>query len=421
MKKPFFNKSILLLSGCLISISSFALKGAGLDFGEEADYRSFGTAKKYRVEYYTPPSLDDSNLGERVVCWRPQRKGKPQMRLYSIEKNPHHEQIVIDNYGHGGSGWTLGPGTVNYTIGLLNDAEKKGNISRDTEITVIGAGCIGLMTALELYNQGYRSVQVMAKEFRGLTSHNAGGLLAPVSMANDPTIQPLIDQMGIDAFDYYQKIIAGRHPYLQEGARMVPTYFDSREDGGLEPYVTAGRISPAEDVVLDFGNEHQRTMVRYDDIFMDTLGLMDSLNKAIDRYGIPRIQKEVTSFEMLPSPIVFNCTGLGARAWDEAMVPVQGHLVMLQDQPSENTLSIHNTMILSYGQEDGLRTKAGFPITRSYYQFPKKQPGSSDDRIGVIGGTFIEGAGPNDDHNIDEFDIMIDGARRFFNTTVLPY
>jgi len=209
-------------------------------------------------------------------------------------------------------------------------------------------------------------------------------------MSNAPHIQDLIDKIGVEAYGYYDQIIQGTHPYLTQGAVRVPTYFDDRASSGLEPYVGVC-MEPAKDVLLDFMNEHSRPMVRYEGIFMDTFGLMHDLRKAVLRAGIPIQQQEVTDLTSLSSSIVFNCTGLGSAALtgDKKMIPVQGHLILThgQEASSKAPLSIHNTMILSYGEDTV--SAAGFPMTRSFYQFPKRKRDAIKGEIGVIGGTFI--------------------------------
>jgi hypothetical protein len=44
-------------------------------------------------------------------------------------------------------------------------------------------------------------------------------------------------------------------------------------------------------------------------------------------------------------------------------------------------------------------------------------PGSAANDIGVVGGTFIEGATP-ETPNDEEFQILIDGAKRFYGIPV---
>lgn len=107
-----------------------------------------------------------------------------------------------------------------------------------------------------------------------MTSHNADGLLAPVSMDNEPKMQKIIEQIGIDTYKFYARIAEKNHKNFKEGAMIVPTYFENREESGLEAYIGIV-MQPAKDVILDFGTGTTRKMVSYDDgISIDTAKMM---------------------------------------------------------------------------------------------------------------------------------------------------
>jgi hypothetical protein len=317
------------------------------------------------------------------------------------------EQLVGHNYGHGGSGWTLGPGSAKYVVDLVTAQTTKA-ISMDEAITVIGGGVLGLCTAYELVNRGFTNVTVVAASFDNLTSHNAGGLLAPVSMSNNPQLQPLIDQIGIDAYRFYDRIAKGQHEDFKKGAVILPTYFENRDESGLEPYV--GKVmQPAKDVMVDFGNGTQRHMVSYDDgIFIDTAIMMRSLREFLND-KVTFVTRKVDQLADVATPVVFNCSGLGAQnlSKDVEVAPVQGHLIMLKDQVPANL----QYMLLVYFDKD--KTRSGQEVKRSLYLFPKQLPDAGINDVGVVGGTFIENATP-DTPNEEEFTIMIENAKKFY-------
>lgn len=355
------------------------------------------------VRHVAPPDLSAAHLGERILCERPMRRGAPRM---SVEKEGN--KVVAHDYGHGGSGWTLAPGSASHVNDMLLASPLAKDLRRDTPITVIGAGVIGLFTAYDLVQRGYGNVTIVAEKFEHLTSHNAGGLLAPVSMDNDPATQAVIDAIGLDAYRFYAQIARGQHPEFKAGAVIVPAYFDTRDESGLEPYV--GKVmQPAKDVVLDFGTGTTRPMVVYDDgIFMDTAVMMQSLTDWL-RPRVKFVQRKVNRIADLPGRYVIDCAGLGAGALngDQAMVPVQGHLVMLKGQDPAKL----QYMILAYFGD--AKTRSGMKVKRSFYQFPKHLPNTAPDDVGVVGGTFIEGADV-DTANEEEFDVMLENARKFY-------
>ena len=355
------------------------------------------------VRKLKPPRLDTAYLGEEVLCYRPMRRGAPNM---SIETTG--TQLIAHNYGHGGSGWTLAPGTAKYVVDLVEDSEQGKAISKGDAVTVVGAGVIGLFTAYELVLRGYSNVTVLAERFDKLTSHNAGGLLAPVSMDNAPEIQKIIDQVGIDAYRFYAAVAKGEQPDFAGGAKIVPSYFETRDESGLEAYV--GQVmQPAKDVLVDFGNGTTRNMVVYDDgIFMDTAVMMQELHKYLDT-RVTFVEQKVTDFGELPAKLVFDSAGLGSGALngDAEMVSVQGHLIMLKDQVPADM----EYMILVYFAEG--HTEAGQKVKRSLYVFPKHLPGTGPNDIGVVGGTFVEGGTP-ETPNRSEFATLLKGAKDYY-------
>ncbi|MEN9727620.1 MAG: D-amino acid dehydrogenase [Pseudomonadota bacterium] len=355
------------------------------------------------IRKLVPPRLDTAYLGERMLCYRPMRKGVPNMTL-----EPVGDKLVAHNYGHGGSGWTLAPGSAKHVVELALTSEQGRSTKTSDPVIVIGGGVIGLFTAYELVTKGYTNITIMADSFEKLTSHNAGGLLAPVSMSNNPEIQPLIDKIGIDAYRFYAQLAGGELADFSVGAKILPSYFEDRESSGLEPYV--GKVmQPAKDVVLDFGNGTRRNMVVYDDgIFIDTAVMMDSLHAALQGRA-KFIKQKVEDIARLEASLVFDCSGLGSRRLndDPEVVPVQGHLIMLKEQvPAEL-----QHMILVYF--DSAQNRSNQKVKRSFYIFPKHLPGTGENDVGVIGGTFIEGATP-ETPNQEEFEILVANARKFY-------
>jgi D-amino-acid oxidase len=405
------------------------------------------TPAEIEVRRITPPNLTQDYIDTTILCHRPLRKGSPNLTAEKVG-----DQVVVNNYGHGGSGWTLAPGSAKYVLKLMQNTYPDLNINASklskaekqkiaqTPIAVIGAGVIGLFTAYSLVEAGYKNITIYAKEFDGLTSHNAGGLLAPVSMDNNPELQKVIDEIGVDAYNFYKAVATQNSkqgkdsfqikPFSKNASLIIPTYFETREESGLEPYVNVV-MKPAKDVIVDFENGTTRNLVVYDDgIFIDTAIFMHELNNFL-REGVALQKKDVkVKFEKktvknvneLKEKVVFNASGLGARditvgdrEKDKEVMPVQGHLIMLKNQKPENL----QYMILVYFGKDAESKYKGVvasddKIKRSFYIFPKKlDPNSSKDKIGVIGGTFIEGADATTP-NTEEFNTTLKNARAFY-------
>jgi len=356
-----------------------------------------------QTRYLRAPALQEEHWGENVLCHRPMRYGSPKM---GIEKKD--QKIVVHNYGHGGSGWTLAPGCAKYVIDLFEQEKDNAQISQNTPINIIGAGALGLFTAHELVSRGYSNIVITAERFDDLVSHRAGGFLAPSTMDVDPNKQKIIDAICFEAYRFYAQIAQGEHKdFPASGALIMPIYL-KRDDTRLQAYEDVVMRKP-QDVVVDFGNGKRYEMKVYDDgIFMDTNIMMNALT-AFLRDKVQWVQKKIESFEELKEPCIFNCAGLGAQQinHDDAMVSVQGHLILLKDQSPTDM----NYMISFYVDE--AQSESGQFIKRSIYMFPKHVPGSPENDIGVMGGTFIEGATKDTPHT-QEFALIVDRAREFF-------
>ena len=360
------------------------------------------TEPALEIRKINPPKLEAKYIKKRILCYRPMRRGSPAMFL---EKRDN--KVLVHNYGHGGCGLTLAPGAAKYVVGLLD--KELGPASKDKPIVVLGGGVIGLFTALELVDKGYSHITVMAADFDHLTSHNAGGLLAPASMDNDPIIQTLIDQIGVDAYNYYKQVAIGQNQLLKKGATIMTTYFGTRETSTLEPYVRAKVMQPAKDVVLDFQNGTKRKMIAYDDgIFMDTDELMAALKNALNNEVVFK-KRIIHHLSEIDEKIIINCSGMGAKDLmnDLHMVQVQGHLMLLKNQNSKDI----NYMLSVY--VDGGLTSSGTTVKRKCSLFPKKEIDAPMNDVGVIGGTFIEGA-DDSTPNLEQFAIELANAQEFF-------
>ena len=74
----------------------------------------------------------------------------------------------------------------------------------------------------------------------------------------------------------------------------------------------------------------------------------------------------------------------------------------------ESGLEIEDVVVGS-----GATAKSGQKVKRSFYIFPKHLPNTGANDVGVIGGTFIEGA-HDDTRNEEEFEILVEGAKKFY-------
>jgi hypothetical protein len=352
-----------------------------------------------------PPKLGPGHMGKKVLCHRALRVGGPKIEVEDL-----FGKVIASNYGHSGSGWTLAPGSVNHLLDLLEKKLTTQKIGKDEPIAIVGAGVMGLMSAIELKRRGFNKIRILAEEFDELTSHKAGGQFAPVYMSNSPEKQALMDRIGVFSYNFYKEIVLERHPYLKRGVSLMPDYFENKEDFCLEAYVAAGVMQPAKEVILDFQNGTTRKMFAYDDcIMMDVPQLMHDLHQVVLSKNIPILKQSIQAFSEVKERVVLNCAGFGAKKLmnDEELISVQGHLLMLKNQNPEDL----SYMIDIYLEKT--KTSTGLNNRRAFYLFPKRLPGSLLNDVGVLGGTYVEHADASMPHE-EEFDILIENAKRFY-------
>src|SRR5882757_7062331 len=106
-----------------------------------------------------------------TVCLRPFRPAGPRLDVERVG-----DKIVVHNYGHGGSGWSLSWGSADVVV-------RKALVGADgaREIAVIGCGALGLTSAIVAQRAGMR-VTIYAKErFPEVRSARATGGWTPDS------------------------------------------------------------------------------------------------------------------------------------------------------------------------------------------------------------------------------------------------
>ena len=365
-------------------------------------------ANEPQIVKLTPPQISSETILEEIVCTRPMREGK-----FNISLEQDASKTIVNCYGHGGSGWTTLFGSVNKAIELF----QKTHPNKTTPIRIIGSGCMGLTTAIELSRLGYQVAGISTKDLYEIPSWRAAGYFALVSVKTSPEEQADLNKIGLNTFLTYQKIDSGKHPYItKEAVKFMPVYCSIDTDAGVEDLETRGMIPPREYVSLDFGNGViHHDYVKYMTYFMNTTTLMRQLTTEVQRLGINVELKEVKSFDDIVEEIVFNCSGLGGRELnsDENMIPVRGHLVTLNDASG----SAHMDYMIYTKVKQNSKEEYIYMFPKNISVTPEHTAGLSC--VGVLGGTFIphvDKLSPSDQEKLDktEFKRMLDRNSEFF-------
>lgn len=369
------------------------------------------TQSKNQVVHLVPPKLEQNAAKQEVACVRPMREG-----TFNISAEEIGDKFVVHCYGHGGSGWTTFMGSVNRAIELF--ILRYPDPSKAPPIRVLGAGCMGICSAIELARRGYLVQGVFAKELHSIPSWNAPGYYALVSLKVAPEEAEVINRINLSTFGFFQTIQRGEHPYLSSKAvRFLPVYCSKDTHAGVEELEAAGKIPPMETVDLDFGNGVvHRDFHKFMTFFFDVTTLMQELLGEMNRLGIPLEVRAVESFQDIEEKVIFNCTGLGGKELckDSRMIPVRGHLVLLNESAGNEHMDyMIYTKVIQDGKEEYV------------YLFPRTHyVGSATGKIhpcrGVLGGSYIQGTeklSPQELMDLDarEFKSLIDRSHQFFH------
>lgn len=350
----------------------------------------------------SPPVISSETVEAYVTCTRPVREGR-----FNISTEEKEGKKLIHCYGFGGSGWTCLFGSVEQAISLFEQTHP----SKETPIRILGSGCMGLTSAIELSRRGYKVAGITTKDLYDSPSWRAGGLFAVSVTKAAPEEEQNINELSIQTFLTYRQIEEGKHPYLPPaGAHLLPIYFPKEGGASLIPLEEAGLISPREEVTLDFGNGLiYPDFAKYMTYFIDTAATMLHLLKEVDRLSIPIDIREVHSFHEVSEEVIFNCTGLGSLELndDSQLIPIYGHLIVLNPKSGENHLDY---MLSAKVQQNGKAQSINlFPKTvYANADYPEGIPSA-----GILGSTFLFGY--ETWTNEEEFTKLAERTALFFN------
>jgi glycine/D-amino acid oxidase-like deaminating enzyme len=237
------------------------------------------------------------------------------------------DKRLVHNYGHGGSGITLSWGSSRLAVEL-------GLPGHSGAVAVIGAGVMGLSTARLVQEAGF-PVTIYAKAAPPDTTSNiAGGQFHPFGHYDHDQVTPEWRAQFVAALDYswrrFQIMVGDDY-----GIRWLPTYAET--SGGLERQILP--TFPPDNRLLR-ADEHPfpvAHMTRYDTLYVETGRYLRQLVRDVE-IGGGRIEIKdfatPAAIAALPERLVFNCTGLGARALfgDAGLQPVRGQLAILLPQ-----------------------------------------------------------------------------------------
>jgi len=273
-----------------------------------------------------PVRINADDIIRTVTGLRPFRPSGFVVRTENID-----DKLIVHNYGHGGGGWTLSWGTAHQAADLAQQADSR-------TAAVLGSGIIGLTTARLLQDRGW-TVTIYARELPPQTTSNiAGASWSPASVYDEAAATPaFLDQFGAalrHAYRYFQNQVGGRYGVYWTSKYQLsdrPFADDSMLFRNADVFPRLRRLAPHEHPFPAPYAVHRDVMFMEPPRYLDAI--MTDFRLAGGRVLIRdlRTQQQLAA---LPEPVLFNCTGLGARDLfgDTELTPVKGQLTVLRPQ-----------------------------------------------------------------------------------------
>lgn len=317
-----------------------------------------------------PVHAEPSNLQRITVCTRPFRAAGPRIEAESLDG-----KLLIHNYGHGGSGWSLSWGSAVRVLQILRESE---TAEAFREVAVIGCGAMGLTTAITLQRAGLR-VRIYARDLPPTTrSSRATGLWSPdsrfaLAKAAGEGLAAQWETMARHSWSVYCAIAAEPD---------APVDFHDRYLLSELPPGEAIALRQSEDPIGFAHFEHRLAdLYRSKDLGPGEHPFSTAWARRLStfRFNITayteKLLREFRSaggqlvhfdfrtpgeLATLPEDVVVHCTGYGAKVLfgDESLTPVRGQIGWLPAQP-ELGYSLQWDRLSMVPRGDGIAVQVG--------------------------------------------------------------
>ncbi|MGZ5903858.1 MAG: FAD-dependent oxidoreductase [Reyranella sp.] len=300
-----------------------------------------------------------------AVCLRPFRPAGPR-----VDTERLGDTLVVHNYGHGGSGWSLSWGSSARAVRLAMQASPG-------EVAVIGCGILGLTSALLAQRAGAR-VTIYAREQLPLTtSARATGEWTPDSRialigAAAPDFGIVWEEMARTAFKAHRNYLGlpgtpvewidqyaasdGMAPSSQgsdTGRTVPPTIAFASYASRIRDLTPRWRHVPADKTPFKVSSVSRGEIMIFN--------IADYGHTLLNDFFIAGGQFRRAEFHTpaqiaaLGKKVVINCTGYGARAlWrDETLTPVRGQIARLIPQPDVRYGLVYR-QVIAVPRRDGI-------------------------------------------------------------------
>jgi D-amino-acid oxidase len=289
-----------------------------------------------------PIRADLDRIFRITVCLRPFRAVGPRQDVERVG-----DKLVVHNYGHGGSGWSLSWGSADVVVRRAFDATPSLQ-----ECAVLGCGALGLTAALTAQRMGLR-VTIYAKErFPYVRSALATGSWTPDSRvalgsAVAPSFATTWEKMARVSFAMYQSYLGAAGTPIE----WTDRYF-LRDESDASEYADSHGFVDYNDRITDLTPPSQEMLpgsTPFPTCYVSrtsslTFNVASYSSQLMEEFQIAGGHIETQEFHQpadlagLPQSTIINCTGYGARSlWsDESIVPIRGQIAWLIPQEGLN-------------------------------------------------------------------------------------
>jgi D-amino-acid oxidase len=305
-----------------------------------------------------------------AVCLRPFRPAGPR-----VETERLGDVLVVHNYGHGGSGWSLSWGSSARAVRMAMQASP-------AEVAVIGCGALGLTSAILAQRAGARVTIYARDQLTETTSARATGEWTPDSRialvnAAAPNFAAVWEEMARASFKTHRNYLGlpgtpveWIDQYSVSGnalrtSQSSDTGSNTGRTASTPAVVFAGYarsirdLTPRWQPVPAEATPFKATSVGRSEIMV--FNIADYGHTLMNDFFIAGGQFRRADFRApsqiaaLGKKVVINCTGYGARAlWkDETLVPVRGQIARLIPQPEVRYGLVYRG-VLTVPRRDGL-------------------------------------------------------------------
>jgi D-amino-acid oxidase len=312
-----------------------------------------------------PIRASTDRIFDIAVCLRPFRPAGPR-----VETERLGDTLVVHNYGHGGSGWSLSWGSSARAVRLAMQASP-------AEVAVIGCGALGLTSAILAQRAGARVTIYARDQLPETTSARATGEWTPDSRialvnAAAPNFAAVWEDMARASFKTHRNYLGlpgtpvewiDQYAVSDDAPRSSQASDTTSTSKPVVEFASYARsirdLTPRWRRVPADATPFKATSVARGEIM--AFNIADYGHTLMNDFFIAGGQFRRADFRApgqiaaLGKKVVINCTGYGARAlWkDETLVPVRGQIARLIPQPEVHYGLVYRG-VLTVPRRDGL-------------------------------------------------------------------